>query len=133
MAAFAARQSGSERLERGIEGKYVALCWCRLDCNVPYVFSNLFVRQQKSNRFRRYDDWKSALVLYRSMGRKLCHDHCQSRVFLHERSRLHQMGGGAALTRWPAPAYAPRGPLPSQPRLTAEANTSVTQKVNARI
>src|SRR5271166_4502193 len=67
----------------------VALQWCRLDRNVPYILSNLFVGQQKSNRFRRYDAWKSALVHYWSTGGKLCHDHCQSRFFFHEHSRLH--------------------------------------------
>jgi hypothetical protein len=49
-------------------GRCVALQWCRLDRNVPYILSNLFVGQQKSNRFRRYDAWKSALVHYWPTG-----------------------------------------------------------------
>ena len=66
---------------------------------MPYVLSNLFAGQQKSNRFCHYDAWKSALVLYWSTGGKLCDDHCQFRFFLHERSRFPQMGCGAKILK----------------------------------
>src|SRR6516165_2402997 len=95
------RKRGDDRDVAGLNqrrrGEFVALQWYRLDRNVPHVLSNLFAGQQKPNRFRRDDAGKPALVLYWSMGGKLCNGHCESRLFLHERSRLHQMGFAAVI------------------------------------
>ena len=106
------RKRGDDRDVAGLNqrrrGEFVALQWYRLDRNVPHVLNNLFAGQQKPNRFRRDDAGKPALVLYWSMGGKLCNGHCESRLFLHERSRLHQMGF-AAVIRWASEKFHPFG------------------------